>query len=453
MDRKSDFVQMTQTSPSEEEIYRRKNELLVRAVAAAEAMDQAAALTVATHITERAFALPRPKEPLMYEARPRNCGQIRGSLDELRPFFLLARPGASRRELKARMSDKAQGIFVVNILAGNGVCPQIGLLLPVGRCKNPDIRATLEKLCEFLSTSTAWDAPMRRTAAQALLDDELGGALRIEPKAALDSYLSLEPGRGIFSLFSEHFEYVDEFMDDPGGSAVPTQFRSFPWQGYGEFLEWLYDREAHSHNSWNLCHLYLMYDRVTDLVPDFGNARAEIMTPDFNPGKYFRIAPEVTDLHVEVRMRVGEAGWDYLAIAVAADEVRIRISGVYPPYEVMLQWAQMVSRGDVPAEFDIDEEGTDKRLCAMATEDPERVWFRVIDPYDNMKVFVEGIVNRRQLAEAFEEELVRFFRMDFDARHFPEQLSLAKMVKAGLAHRAKSRAQEGLRLHDHAGAG
>jgi hypothetical protein len=328
------------------------------------------------------------------------------------------------------MSDKAQGIFVVNILAGTGVCPQIGLLLPVGRCKNPEIRATLEKLCALLSTSTAWDAPIRRTAAQALLDEELGGALRIVPKAGLDGYLSLEPGRGIFSLLSEHFEYVDKFLDDPGGSAVPTQFRSFPWQGYGEVVEWLYDRVASSYNSWNLCNLYLMYDRVTDLVPDFGNARAEIVMPDFNPGKYYRIAPEVTDLHVEVRLKVGDAGWDYLAITVGADEVRIRISGVFSPYEVMLQWVRMVSQGDVPAEFDIDEEGTDKRLCALATGDPERVWLRVIDPYDHMKVFVEGIVNRRQLAGAFEEELVRYFRNEFDALHFSTERELAKLVKA-----------------------
>jgi hypothetical protein len=232
MEGENDFMKATHEMLSDEESYRRKGELLERALATADEMDKASGVSVGSVGPEPGLAPSQPKEPCMHAPKLRNCGQIHGGLDELRPYFLIARPGASRREVKARMSDKAQGIFVLNILAGTGVCPQIGLLLPVGRCKNPEIRATLEKLCALLSTSTALDAPIRRTAAQALLDEELGGALRIKPKATLDGYLSLEPGRGIFSLLSEHFEYVDEFLDDPGGSAVPKQFRSFPWQGY-----------------------------------------------------------------------------------------------------------------------------------------------------------------------------------------------------------------------------
>jgi hypothetical protein len=431
MEGENDFMKATHEMLSDEESYRRKGELLERALATADGMDKASGVSVGSVGPEPGLAPSQPKESYMHGPKLRNCGQIRGGLDELRPFFLIARPGASRQRCKARMSDKSPGIFVVNIVAGRGVCPQTGLLLPVDRCRNPEAMAALEKLRVFTDGADDSDVQKRRAAAQAVLDQEFEGLLCIKRGASLDGCLDLEPSHGLFGLLSEHFEYVEEFMDEAGGSAVPTGFQPFRWRGYGEFMEWFYERVGATFNSWQLCNVSLMFDRATDLVPDFGSTRDEIATPDLKLGRFFRIAPGVPDLEVKVSLQMGLYGWAGLAISVGANEVRVRLSDVYPPFELMFQWVQMVARGDVPAEFEIDEEGTDKRLCALGTDDPDRIWFRVINPYDGMKkVFAEGIVNRRQLVEAFEEELVRFFRSDFDPRHFPEEREVAKLVKA-----------------------
>jgi hypothetical protein len=108
---------------------------------------------------------------------------------------------------------------------------------------------------------------------------------------------------------------------------------------------------------------------------------------------------------VKVYLERDKDGWEVLAISAGTNEVKVYISDVYPPFRDMLDWVQMVSRGDIPAEFNIDEEGSDKRLCVLGTADPDRIWFQVLDPNDDMKACVEGVVSRRQLIEAFEDEL------------------------------------------------
>jgi len=59
----------------------------------------------------------------------RKCGEIKGSLSEIQPFFYIARSGARLQEQKARVRNKMQGLFVVSAVSGNGVCPKIGVIL------------------------------------------------------------------------------------------------------------------------------------------------------------------------------------------------------------------------------------------------------------------------------------------------------------------------------------
>jgi len=77
----------------------------------------------------------------------------------------------------------------------------------------------------------------------------------------------------------------------------------------------------------------------------------------------------------------------------------------------------MLDRHDIPAQFHIDEEGVEKTLAVFSTDDMSRVLFRIVDRYTD-EVFIEGIVDRIQLIEAFRLELRRFFNNDFDPTHW-----------------------------------
>lgn len=86
---------------------------------------------------------PRPR------VIPRNCGQLLGQLDELLPFLYIAQYGALDRDLRERETDAAPGLFAVGARTGvdrPGVAPRVGLILPLGRCRDETARAALRDL-------------------------------------------------------------------------------------------------------------------------------------------------------------------------------------------------------------------------------------------------------------------------------------------------------------------
>ena len=71
-------------------------------------------------------------------------------------------------------------------------------------------------------------------------------------------------------------------------------------------------------------------------------------------------------------------------------------------------------------EMQIDEEGLIAVLTVLRTDDPQRVLLRVTHTYENKRL-VEGIVSRATLAAALKAELIRFFKTEFDPRHWDAQ--------------------------------
>ena len=59
-------------------------------------------------------------------------------------------------------------------------------------------------------------------------------------------------------------------------------------------------------------------------------------------------------------------------------------------------------------------------VTVLRTDDPQRVLLRVTHTYENKRL-LEGIVSRAKLAAALKAELIRFFKTEFDPRHWDAQ--------------------------------
>ena len=348
----------------------------------------------------------------------RNCGSIHGNLQEMEPFFFIARRGAWLREQKARVSEKRKGRFIVGAIAGNGICPMLGVILPLSSCRDENVKSRLLELHQYLAQNADTDDNLGRfMAAQTKLLQYFGGLLKLDEHARLDGYVEMERTKGLFEFLAEHFDYIEELDDDPAGNAKPTVCKPFIWKSYGEFLEWFYSGAMSLNGSWDHLNPFLVFDR-TGFLENRWSSHTDVVNVSANFEKYFTIKPEVENQNVSVRLEMGEYGWASLHITIESSSVEIALSNVFPPFETMLEWIKRVSGNDIPSYFDIDEEGHEKRLAVFSTDDPERVLFRVIEPYDNEEVFVEGIVSRLELVTAFRNELLRFFWTEFNPKHW-----------------------------------
>jgi hypothetical protein len=259
----------------------------------------------------------------------RRCGEIKGSLSEIQPFFYIARRGAKLREQKARMLGKMQGLFVVSVIAGNGVCPKLGVILPFSRCRDERLRESLLKLHGLLAGNKGvTDIKAHYAAIKSQLRKDFGDALQITEHESLKGFVSFERTGELFPLLAEHFDYVTEFNDDPDGLAIPTAFEPFPCKSYGEFLEWFNKRAFSNEWAWDHCYPHVVFDD-TGLISLSQSDPTTVIHPSLNLAEYFNIRSDVQNRKVTVKLVMGQYGWADLFLALDDDTVKIDLSDVY----------------------------------------------------------------------------------------------------------------------------
>ena len=261
------------------------------------------------------------------------------------------------------------------------------------------------------------DAPRIRKKAQDLLDKTLSGAVVISSRTGLDGFVRLERTAGLFPLLTRHFVYVDAFRDAPEGPARPASYRPFTWGSYGQFLEWFNERTPQLRWGWEHCDPYLVFGKAC-VLSDRPQESGIISTPALRLDRYFSIAPHVKDEKVAISFEMGEYGWPSLRMTPGDRFVGIDLSGVFSPFRTMIEWLKMVDRGDIPAVFEIDEEGTIKILSAFNTNDSERILLLVTDQYEDQQLFLDGIVGRQDFVGSFKIALRRFLEEKFDPEHW-----------------------------------
>ena len=341
-------------------------------------------------------------------------GEIAGSLANLTPFIYIARPGIRNKEKIPNCNENRKGLFTLNRSSGEGTYPHIGVILPVRRCKDDITRHAFEELHQFLQTDTSSTTENeKRKKAEALLYSHFSGAVKIHSRSELGGFTELIPDRALFQLLSKSFEYVDAIRDNPEGLAEPASYSAFKWPSYGEFMEWLYERIESSHWGWEYCHPFFVYDE-TCYLGAFCSSRDTLEKPSLDLGKFFSIAPHIQDGSLKIKLTMAGYGWVNLTLKSDTQTANVSLSDVFPPFKELVEWLKMIDRGDISVGVSIDEEGTDKAMYVYKTDDARRLLFRVIDPYDSEKVFLEGIFDRKRFVFEFRNALKEFFTNDFD---------------------------------------
>ena len=133
-----------------------------------------------------------------------------------------------------------------------------------------------------------------------------------------------------------------------------------------------------------------------------------------NLHKNFAVKRSVRNQPVTVRLEQ-EKRWDwiYLHLNIGKESVTIVLSNSFPPVKTLIAWLKSIARGDMPVRFDIEEEGTEKRLSAYSTDNPERILIHIGNTYDGDEV-INNIVSRIEFVESFRVAIRDFFRSEFD---------------------------------------
>jgi hypothetical protein len=360
---------------------------------------------------------PRPR------AISRNCGQLLGHLNELLPLLYIAQYGASFRDLHGRRTEAAPGLFALGARTDGdrpGIAPRVGLILPVGLCRDERARAALQELPAVLSDRRYGRLSDRRAAVQAKLDKAFLGDLTIADKETLDGFFALRPGPGLFRRLHESFDYVTELIDNPAGAVRITGAACFPWCTYGELMEWYHHlREPDRFGAWSVLTPFFVCGN-TGALHSYSTerwARAGLRTPAEEPSKWFVIRPGLPDAEVGIRLEMEEYGWAKLHLEFDAVTATINLSDVFDPFDELVAWGREIDEGDLPIAMEIDEEGQEAVLTVLRTENPGRVLLRVTRKYTD-DILLEGIVARAALAAALKSELRRFFTTEFDPQHW-----------------------------------
>jgi len=353
----------------------------------------------------------------------RSCitsGEIAGSLIDLIPFLYIARPGVRSKERTPSREGEKRGIFAISRVAGNGACPSIGIIIPISQCNDEKVRHALSELRHFLQTGGSHETDKeKRKEAQALLDAHLKGAFKIHERAGLDGFIELTPNKRFFQVLSKSCNYVDAIMDNPDGIVEPISYSKFKWSSYGEFMEWFYERIPCRSWGWEFCYTYFVYNQ-TCYLGAFRFSRDMLVKPTLDLDKFFIIAPHIENLSLKVELSMSGYGWIDLCLTAGLHTVNISLSDVFSPFKELIEWLKMIDRGDVPISFNIDEEGTDKKIYAYGTDDPRRIFFRVVEPYDQEIIFMEGIFDRKEFVSDFKTAMRKFFDESFDSEKWRE---------------------------------
>ena len=248
------------------------------------------------------------------------------------------------------------------------------------------------------------------------LIEAFGRDLDIQDTETFDGFVSLVPGPGFLHRLSESFDYVTDVLDDTAGLVSITGATRFPWKTYGELMEWFYTLPGQCiFESWTALTPFFVWGHTAVIHSMVSErwARSDLQKPAEDPSKYFVLRLGMPNSKVEIRLEMDWAGWAMMHVTLDDVAVTIDLSDVYDPFCDMAAWGREIDEGDLPIQFEIDEEGEVAIFSVLCTDDPERVLLRIKHKY-SLDVLLEGVVSRKSLASALKDEMRRFFSAEFN---------------------------------------
>lgn len=132
---------------------------------------------------------------------------------------------------------------------------------------------------------------------------------------------------------------------------------------------------------------------------------------------------------ISVAFGYAASGWILMAILTTAynQSVVVQCSEVFDPFPDMQGWLERIAGKQLPADWEINEEGQIKLLRALSDENDQldfQVWSYPDDKNPNYPPQLElrARIDRLQLLKEFCRRFNQYTKEDFDPSQWPEEL-------------------------------
>ena len=357
---------------------------------------------------------PNPKQP----QRGPNllpCGQILGNINRIEPFLFVALEPRGTRFNSCRVNLGRLGIYVLDHETYPNSTRLAGFLLPIGTCRDDGLLQGLTEAAAILTERPV--SQFRKERAVARLE---AAGLRVTLKDTQQSpfaCIALDGLADVLPRLGGVIDYVTGIYDDPNDEARITSTQPFPWSEYLPMLQWMYDGKTDL--AWNHPSLFLVTGGVQGLKMWWNNrwVNRKVTSPELRLTKFFHLSENVETSHLSFTLKQEDYGWGAFRLTVGCQTIEGDLTEVYAPFEPLIEWVKRIDCREEAVAFAIDEEGPKTHLEVLATDDPNRVLFRVTQNYRETN-YIQAIVDREHLVETFKTEILRFFRDEFSAERW-----------------------------------
>lgn len=162
-----------------------------------------------------------------------------------------------------------------------------------------------------------------------------------------------------------------------------------------------------------------LMDFVDDLKAEYAEALSRFEKPAVivDPWSQVSVAFDPVCRPLEVYFFQGKmTGWIDINLTAGDASVKIDATYVFPPFDDLLNFLVKVAENDLPAVFEIEEEGPTKVLQATHWDDPQadQIRFEVLNPGSPKFVAViDCLLDRRQCVRAIFNDLSEFYLTHF----------------------------------------
>ncbi|MBF0517178.1 MAG: hypothetical protein HQK97_08685 [Nitrospirae bacterium] len=365
----------------------------------------------------------------------RNCGEIKGDVSPLYPFFWLGKWGVSWNESRVRRCSHAQGLFVINRSAGKGFYPYVGIIMPLFSCTDGYIKEKLlditNELKRLLNTAEVDNSILKgnylKHKANRILN-KFPMLDLLQGKFGVDSgFVSVSLSERLYGWVKDSFPMISELTDNDSGLPVEgVKLKNIEWDSVFDYVSWKNSLTNHYDSSISDFTFGVFMDNI---VIKEGRARSNereycLSKPSNGFLKCFELRSDFKPSTISVRFSQLQGnkeymhGWIDFIVDIDNKHLTINCSEVFSPFNMLVKWIVAIEEMNIPISITIDEEGSEKVLSAYPSGDADYVYLVIKNPYesDDIEVFTDAVVSRKFFVKEIKEKLRQFIDTEYKSK-------------------------------------
>lgn len=326
--------------------------------------------------------------------------------EDIFPFFsFLTRGAESGRD---NTTDGKYAFY----LTKKGTFYHTGSIMPVNLITDLQIKEKLLNAIRYLQTlPIETELADSRKLLQEHLDMNGLNTLQVGDWNDLKGWVAFAPTREFFEDMLPYLNYVTALEIQDDGYAHVHESACADWKNMGDLSFWMNGWPDKEKSRYELPMLYLVFELIDQAkITSRHWVDYDLKSLPFDLRDFFTLNPDTHTSTISAWFSETKTGWCTLILTLDGIEQQIVCSNAYDPFPSLLMFLQSIENGDLPIQLNIDEEGTEKRLEAFATNEPDKFYFVLSDPYaDNDQRIFHGIFYKKEFVDTMKTGLRDFF--------------------------------------------